>query len=781
MSKVRVYEYAKEHQVSSKKVIEALKDLGIEVANHMSTINENALRQLDNAVDGTNKKAEAPKKETTSNENGNSKGPNKPNMTNSNEKSNKPNKPAGQANKPATANKSQGAKPATNKPANTGNQTQASGNQQAGGQKRNNNNNSNRPGGGNPNRPGGNNRPNRGGNFNNKGRNTKKKGKLNHSTVPPTPPKPKELPEKIVFSESLTVAELAKKLYREPSELIKKLFMLGVVATINQSLDKDAIELICDDYGVQVEEEIKVDVTDLDVYFENELNEAVDESKLVERPPVVTIMGHVDHGKTTLLDSLRNTKVTLGEAGGITQHIGAYQLEIHDKKITFLDTPGHAAFTAMRARGAQITDITILVVAADDGVMPQTIEAINHAKAAGMPIIVAVNKIDKPQANPDRVMQELTEYELVPEAWGGDTIFAPISAKFGEGLDNLLDMILLVSEVEELKANPDRRAIGSVIEAELDKGRGPVATLLVQDGTLNIGDPIVVGNTFGRVRAMVNDLGRRVKKVGPSTPVEITGLNDVPQAGDRFVVFEDEKTARNIGETRASRALVAQRSATNRVSLDNLFEHMKAGEMKEVNVIIKADVQGSVEALAASLRKIDVEGVNVKIIHTAVGAINESDITLAAASNAIIIGFNVRPTTQAREAAENESVDIRLHRVIYKAIDEIEAAMKGMLDPEFQEKIIGQAQVRQTINVSKVGTIAGCYVTDGKITRDSGVRIIRDGIVVFEGEIATLKRFKDDAKEVAKGYECGITVQNFNDIKEDDVIEAYVMEEIERK
>lgn len=783
MSKVRVYEYAKEHQVSSKKVIEALKDLGIEVANHMSTINENALRQLDNAVDGTNKKAEAPKKETTSNENGNSKGPNKPNMTNSNEKSNKPNKPnkpAGQATKPATANKSQGAKPATNKPANTSNQTQSSGNQQqAGGQKRNNNNN--RPGGGNSNRPGGNNRPNRGGNFNNKGRNTKKKGKLNHSTVPPTPPKPKELPEKIVFSESLTVAELAKKLYREPSELIKKLFMLGVVATINQSLDKDAIELICDDYGVQVEEEIKVDVTDLDVYFENELNETVDESKLVERPPVVTIMGHVDHGKTTLLDSLRNTKVTLGEAGGITQHIGAYQLEIHDKKITFLDTPGHAAFTAMRARGAQITDITILVVAADDGVMPQTIEAINHAKAAGMPIIVAVNKIDKPQANPDRVMQELTEYELVPEAWGGDTIFAPISAKFGEGLENLLDMILLVSEVEELKANPNRRAIGSVIEAELDKGRGPVATLLVQDGTLNIGDPIVVGNTFGRVRAMVNDLGRRVKKVGPSTPVEITGLNDVPQAGDRFVVFEDEKTARNIGETRASRALIAQRSATNRVSLDNLFEHMKAGEMKEVNVIIKADVQGSVEALAASLRKIDVEGVNVKIIHTAVGAINESDITLAAASNAIVIGFNVRPTAQAREAAENESVDIRLHRVIYKAIDEIEAAMKGMLDPEFQEKIIGQAQVRQTINVSKVGTIAGCYVTDGKITRDSGVRIIRDGIVVFEGEIATLKRFKDDAKEVAKGYECGITVQNFNDIKEDDVIEAYVMEEIERK
>ncbi|EUJ18620.1 translation initiation factor IF-2 [Listeria aquatica FSL S10-1188] len=555
--------------------------------------------------------------------------------------------------------------------------------------------------------------------------------------------------------------------------------MLGVVATINQELDKDAIELICAEYGVEVEEEIKIDVTDLDVYFENAAEE--DASHLEERPPVVTIMGHVDHGKTTLLDSLRNTKVTLGEAGGITQHIGAYQLDVRGKKITFLDTPGHAAFTAMRARGAQITDITILVVAADDGVMPQTIEAINHAKAAKMPIIVAVNKIDKPQANPERVMQELTEYELIPEDWGGDTIFVPISAKFGEGLDNLLDMILLVSEVEELKANPDRRALGTVVEAELDKGRGSVATLLVQDGTLHVGDPIVVGNTYGRVRAMVNDLGRRVKQVGPSTPVEITGLNDVPQAGDRFVVFEDEKTARSVGESRATKAVQEQRTATNRVSLDNLFEHMKAGEMKAVNVIIKADVQGSVEALAASLRKIEVEGVNVNIIHTAVGAINESDITLAAASNAIIIGFNVRPTTQAREAAENEGVDIRLHRVIYKAIEEIEAAMKGMLDPEYEEKIIGQAQVRQTFNVSKIGTIAGCYVTDGKITRDSGIRLIRDGIVVFEGKLSSLKRFKDDAKEVAKGYECGITIENFNDIKEDDVIEAFVMEEIERK
>ncbi|MBC2035651.1 translation initiation factor IF-2 [Listeria booriae] len=768
MSKVRVYEYAKEHQLPSKKVIETLQGLGVEVANHMSTINENALRQLDKTLLGPKKESAAPSSQPkATNEAGQSKGSNKPNMNDKTNQS-KPNnnsKPSQGGNKPAAS---------ANKP--------SGGNTQGGASRPNNNSGTqNRPGG---NNAGGGNRNNQGGNRNNnqnRGRknNTKYKGKRNHSTVPPTPPKPKELPEKIVFSESLTVGELARKLYREPSEIIKKLFMLGVVATINQVLDKDAIELICGEYGVEVEEEIKVDITDLDVYFEEATEE--DKGKEVERPAVVTIMGHVDHGKTTLLDSLRNTKVTLGEAGGITQHIGAYQLEVHDKKITFLDTPGHAAFTTMRARGARITDITILVVAADDGVMPQTIEAINHAKAADVPIIVAVNKIDKPQANPDRVMQELTEYELVPEAWGGDTIFVPISAKFGEGLDNLLEMILLVSEVEELRANPDRLAIGSVIEAELDKGRGSVATLLVQDGTLKVGDPIVVGNTFGRVRAMVNDLGRRVKKVGPSTPVEITGLSDVPQAGDRFVVFEDEKTARSVGESRASRAVVEQRSATNRVSLENLFEHMKAGEMKEVNVIIKADVQGSVEALAASLRKIEVEGVNVKIIHTSVGAINESDITLAAASNAIVIGFNVRPTTQAREGAENEGVDIRLHRVIYKAIDEIEAAMKGMLDPEFQEKIIGQAQVRQTINVSKIGTIAGCYVTDGKITRDSGVRIIRDGIVVFEGEIATLKRFKDDAKEVAKGFECGITIEKFNDIKEDDVIEAYIMEEIERK
>lgn len=481
-----------------------------------------------------------------------------------------------------------------------------------------------------------------------------------------------------------------------------------------------------------------------------------------------------------MLDSIRHTKVTAGEAGGITQHIGAYQVEENGRKITFLDTPGHAAFTTMRARGAQVTDITILVVAADDGVMPQTVEAINHAKAANVPIIVAVNKIDKEASNPDRVMQELTEHGLVSEAWGGETIFVNVSALNGTGIDDLLEMILLVAEVEELKANPDKPATGSVVEAELDRGRGPVATLLVQAGTLRVGDAIVVGNTFGRVRAMVNDRGRRVKVAGPSAPVEITGLNAVPQAGDQFLVFEDEKKARQIGETRAMKQREADRKETSRVSLDDLFQQIQQGELKEINVIVKADVQGSVEAMRGSLEKIEVEGVKVNIIHTGVGAIAESDIILASASNAIVIGFNVRPDVNAKRTAEAEGVDIRLHRVIYNAIDEVEAAMKGMLDPEFKEKVIGQAEVRQTFKVSKIGTIAGSYVTDGKITRDATVRLIRDGVVIFEGEVNALKRFKDDVKEVATNYECGITLENFNDVKEGDIIEAYVMEEIKR-
>ncbi|WP_088105132.1 translation initiation factor IF-2 [Halalkalibacter urbisdiaboli] len=592
----------------------------------------------------------------------------------------------------------------------------------------------------------------------------------------PEQAKPKALPEKITYSGSLTVGELAGKLNKEPSEIIKKLMMLGVMATINQELDKDSIELIASDFGVEVEEEIIVDEMDIESYVDEDKEE-----DLQERPPVVTIMGHVDHGKTTLLDSIRHTKVTAGEAGGITQHIGAYQIEASGKKITFLDTPGHAAFTTMRARGAKVTDITILVVAADDGVMPQTKEAISHAKAAGVPIIVAVNKIDKEAANPDRVMQELTEFQLVPEAWGGDTIFVNVSALDGTGIDELLEMILLVSEVEELKANPNKLAKGTVIEAQLDKGRGAVATLLVQSGTLNVGDPIVVGNTFGRVRAMVNDLGRRVKTVGPSTPVEITGLNEVPQAGDQFQAFEDEKKARSIGEARMSRQREENLAENSRVSLDDLFNQIQQGEVKDINIIIKADVQGSAEAMRGSLEKIEVEGVKVNIIHAGVGAIAESDVILASASNAIIIGFNVRPDVNAKRTAEAEKVDIRLHRVIYNAIDEIEAAMKGMLDPEFEEKVIGQVEVRTTFKVSKIGTIAGSYVTEGKVSRDSTVRLIRDGIVVYEGAINALKRFKDDAKEVAAGYECGITLENFNDIKEGDIIEAYVMEEIERK
>ena len=597
------------------------------------------------------------------------------------------------------------------------------------------------------------------------------KGKNNKSAA-----EPKEMPSKITYEEGITVGELADKLNIESSGIIKKLFLLGIVANINQSLDEETLELIADDYGVEIEKEVVVNEEDLTTYFDDE----EDDPDAIERPAVVTIMGHVDHGKTTLLDSIRNTKVTAGEAGGITQHIGAYQIENNGKKITFLDTPGHAAFTTMRARGAQVTDITILVVAADDGVMPQTIEAINHAKEADVPTIVAVNKVDKPTANPDRVMQELTEYGLIPEDWGGDTIFVPLSALNGDGIDDLLEMIGLVAEVQELKANPDKQAVGTVIEAELDKSRGPAASLLVQNGTLHVGDSIVVGNTYGRVRAMVNDLGQRIKTAGPSTPVEITGINDVPQAGDRFVIFKDEKQARRIGEARHEASVIQQRQESKNVSLDNLFEQMKQGEMKDLNVIIKGDVQGSVEALAASLMKIDVEGVNVRIIHTAVGAINESDVTLANASNGIIVGFNVRPDAGAKRAAEAENVDMRLHRVIYNVIEEIESAMKGLLDPEFEEQVIGQAEVRQTFKVSKVGTIAGSYVTEGKITRNAGVRVIRDGIVQFEGELDTLKRFKDDAKEVSQGYECGITIANFNDIKEGDIIEAFEMVEIER-
>lgn len=720
MSKKRIYEYAKELNLKSKEIIDELKSMNVEVSNHMQALEEEQIKALD-------KKFKASQAKDTNKQNTQNNHQKSNNKQNSNDKE----KQQSKNNSKPTKKKEQN---------NKGKQ-----------QNKNNKTNKNQK--------------------NNKNKKNNKNNKPQNEVA-----ETKEMPSKITYQEGITVGELAEKLNVESAGIIKKLFLLGIMANINQSLDEETLELIADDYGVEIEKEVVVDEEDLSIYFDDE----TDDSDAIERPAVVTIMGHVDHGKTTLLDSIRNTKVTEGEAGGITQHIGAYQIENSGKKITFLDTPGHAAFTTMRARGAQVTDITILVVAADDGVMPQTIEAINHAKEAEVPTIVAVNKIDKPTANPNRVMQELTEYGLIPEDWGGDTIFVPLSALSGDGIDDLLEMIGLVAEVQELKANPNKQAVGTVIEAELDKSRGPAASLLVQNGTLNVGDAIVVGNTYGRIRAMVNDLGKRIKSAGPSTPVEITGINDVPLAGDRFVVFGDEKQARRIGEARHEASVIQQRQESKNVSLDNLFEQMKQGEMKDLNVIIKGDVQGSVEALAASLMKIDVEGVNVRIIHTAVGAINESDVTLANASNGIIIGFNVRPDAGAKRAAEAENVDMRLHRVIYNVIEEIESAMKGLLDPEFEEQVIGQAEVRQTFKVSKVGTIAGSYVTEGKITRNAGVRVIRDGIVLFEGELDTLKRFKDDAKEVAQGYECGITIEKYNDLKEGDIIEAFEMVEIQR-
>ncbi|HFI0238924.1 TPA: translation initiation factor IF-2 [Streptococcus suis] len=613
-------------------------------------------------------------------------------------------------------------------------------------------------------------------NWNNNKKN--KKGKNNQPAKPVTERKFHELPTEFEYTSGMTVAEIAKRIKREPAEIVKKLFMMGVMATQNQSLDGDTIELLMVDYGIEAKEKVEVDNADIERFFVEE--GYLNEEEMVERPPVVTIMGHVDHGKTTLLDTLRNSRVATGEAGGITQHIGAYQIEENGKKITFLDTPGHAAFTSMRARGASVTDLTILVVAADDGVMPQTIEAINHSKAANVPIIVAINKIDKPGANPERVIGELAEHGVISTAWGGESEFVEISAKFNQNIDELLETVLLVAEIQELKADPTVRAIGTVIEAHLDKGKGAVATLLVQQGTLNVQDPIVVGNTFGRVRAMTNDLGRRVKVAGPSTPVSITGLNEAPMAGDHFAVYEDEKSARAAGEERAKRALLKQRQATQRVSLENLFDTLKAGEVKSVNVIIKADVQGSVEALASSLQKIEVEGVRVNIVHSAVGAINESDITLAEASNALVIGFNVRPTAEARNQAEADDVEVRLHSIIYKVIEEMEDAMKGMLDPEYEEKIIGEAVIRETFKVSKIGTIGGFMVVRGKVTRDSSVRVIRDGVVIFDGKLASLKRYKDDVKEVGNAQEGGLMIENYNDIRVDDTIEAYIMEEIKK-
>ncbi|MGX7349007.1 translation initiation factor IF-2 [Dolosicoccus paucivorans] len=718
MSGMRIYEFAKKHGVTSKEVLTLAKEQGMDFGSHMSSLNKEEASQLEKQLKGSkdsNKKEQkAPKRK-------------------------KNNKPAQEAKKDnENTKKKQGKK--KRQPT-----QQKEENETRGGRRR---------------------RNRRGGRRGNQ---------QNRSKAAPTPRKHRDLPEKVVYEEGMNIQDLSKIIHRDTSEIIMKAMGLGIMANMNQSLSGDVIELILMEYGIEPEQKVVIDKSDLEHYFE-------DDSNMTQvRPPVVTIMGHVDHGKTTLLDSLRNANVAEGEAGGITQHIGAYQVIANDKPITFLDTPGHEAFTTMRARGADVTDVTIIVVAADDGVMPQTVEAINHAKAAEVPIIVAVNKIDKPTANPDRVMNELTEHGIIPEEWGGDTIFVPISALQRLNIDDLLETVLLVAEMEELKADPERRAIGSVIEAYLDRAQGATATLLVQQGTLRVGDPIVVGNTYGRVRTMTNDQGQRIREAGPSTPVAITGLQDTPLAGDLFVVFEDEKEARQAGETRAARAQQQQRENKNKITLDNLFESLQEGELKNVNVIIKGDVQGSVEALAASLQKIDVEGVKVNIIHQAVGGINESDISLANASNAIVIGFNVRPTPQARQEAEAEQIDIRLHRVIYDVIDEIETAMKGMLDPEYVEEITGQAVVRETFKVSKVGTIAGAFMLDGYIRRNSGVRVIRDNIVVYEGELSSLKRFQDDAREVTKGFEFGMMIENYNDIKVDDHIEAFHMVEVKPK
>ena len=755
MAKERIYELAKELKMPSKSLVKVAKDQGMDIKSHMSSVTPDQAQKLRQVVKGNNQKgANQPKQQAKHHEkNSQAKAGHKGNQQSTNQANhNKKNEHHDQKHHDKNHSSKQ-----TNQ---NNNRHQNDNNGRFGGSL----NESGR----------------KGKRFNKKNKKRNKKhnnnGRLREvKHQQPTQRKDKPLPDVLEYTEGMNAQDLGKILHRSPAEIIKKLFMLGVMINQNQSLDKDTIELLATDYGIEAKEKVEEDISDIDKMFEEEQNNT---DHLVSRPPVVTVMGHVDHGKTTLLDKLRHSHVTEHEAGGITQEIGAYQVHYKDNLITFLDTPGHAAFTEMRARGANITDITVLVVAADDGVMPQTVEAIHHAQAAKTPIIVAVNKIDKPGANPERVIEELAKYNLIPEDWGGDTIFVNISAKFGKNIDELLDMIQLQAEMMELKANPDQNAAGSVVEARLDQGKGSVATVLVQQGTLHVGDPIVVGNTYGRVRTMTNENGRRIKEATPSTPVEITGLNSVPEAGDRFIVFDDEKTARAAGEKRAEQAQEEERKRTSHVTLDNLFDTMKKGQMKTLPLIIKADVQGSVEALSQSLQKIKVDGVRVDIIHQAVGAINESDVTLAEASNAVIIGFNVRPTSLAKSLADSNKIDIRLHQVIYNAIEEVEDAMKGMLEQVYKEETIGQVEVRQIYKASKVGTIAGGMVTSGKITRDSKVRLVRDGIVVYSGELGSLKRFKDDVKEVKAGFECGLTIQNYNDIKENDVIEAYQMKEV---
>ncbi len=759
MAKKRVYEIAKQLNISNRELIDMLKEIGIDVNNHMSSVDEKFIGQISDMVNGvkngnTEKEAE---KEASENV--------KAEAEKQNNDSKKAEQHKQQEHKKNNEQKNErDQKKSQNQRNDRPNQNMKSGD----------------GGNFNKNKNGKNNGKNNNQQQNNNQKN-KKNNKNNKNMAKPVPaPEPVvEEEDEIRFMEipeSLTVKELAEKIGKSGAEIVKCLMKRGIMAAINQTVDFDTAVSVGEEYNVIFELE-----KEKDIFEEAFKQEEEDESLLEARPPVVVVMGHVDHGKTSLLDAIRHSHVTSREAGGITQHIGAYTVQINGSPITFLDTPGHEAFTAMRMRGAQITDIAVLVVAADDGVMPQTVEAINHAKAAGVEVIVAINKMDKPSANPDRVKQELVEYGLVAEDWGGETICVPVSAATKDGIDTLLEMIILTAEMKELKANPNKPARGAIIEAQLDKGRGPVATVLVQEGTLNIGDPIVAGSSFGRIRAMMDDKGRRVKKAGPSKPVEILGLSEVPAAGESFYVAANEKQARQLAES-----VVAQsrkdmlKDTPQKVSLDDLFSQIQSGNVKELNIVVKADVQGSVEAVKQSLEKLSNEEVRIRIIHGGVGAITESDVMLATASNAIIIGFNVRPEPSAKAFADEEKVDVRLYRVIYNAIEDITAAMKGMLDPVYEEKVIGHAEVRQLFKASGVGTIAGSYVLDGKFTRNSQVRILRDNIVVYEGELESLKRFKDDVKEVNTGYECGLVFKKFNDLKEGDIIEAFIMVEVPR-
>ncbi|MBQ4068431.1 MAG: translation initiation factor IF-2 [Lachnospiraceae bacterium] len=755
MSNIRVHELAKLLNKDSKEIIGVLKEHGVEVKSHMSSITDESVELV--------KKAFAPKEEKKIESKPENKPEKKQEKKQDKKSQSKEKKPDNRPEKKEEKNK---------QPKKDGNQEKNQNNK-----KNKQENKSHISQVYNPQNSSKNNKNNKNNQNNQNNKNNKNANKPAPAPAPVKEPVEEEI-KVITIPESLTIGELANKMKIQSSVIVKKLFMQGQIVTINQEIDFEQAEEIAMEFDIIVEMEEKVDVIE-ELLKEDE----EDESLMITRPPVVCVMGHVDHGKTSLLDAIRATNVVTGEAGGITQHIGAYVVEVDGQQITFLDTPGHEAFTAMRMRGAQSTDIAILVVAADDGVMPQTVEAINHAKAAGVSIIVAVNKIDKPSANIDRVKQELSEYELIPEDWGGDTIFVPVSAHTKEGIPELLEMVLLEAEVCELKANPNRKARGLVIEAQLDKGRGPVATVLVQKGTLRISDNIAVGSYYGKVRAMIDDQGRKLKEAGPSTPVEILGLNGVPNAGEILVATQNDKEARNFAETfikEGREKLLDASKAKSKMSLDDLFTQIQAGDVKELGIIVKADVQGSVEAVKQSLVKLSNDEVVVKIIHGGVGAINESDVTLASASNAIIIGFNVRPDNTAKEIADREKVDLRLYRVIYQAIEDVEAAMKGLLDPVFEEKIIGHAEVRQTFKASGVGTIAGSYVLDGMFQRGCNVRLTREGEQLFDGPLASLKRFKDDVKEVKTGYECGLVLEKFNDVKEGDLVEAYIMEEVPR-